>query len=393
MRKKIVISLLVGCIICMIGGISYLFWQETMNKQGRTSKKTPNVEEQYCTAKGKTLDYEEAEQKLDACLQNKKFNGTALVVHQGHIVLHKAYGYADMENEMENTTHTKYRVGSITKMFVSTSILQLQEQGKLNIQENVHTYIPSFPKEKGITLQQLLTHTSGLPYEGEGKEEVNAASHIDLVTWIGKQKLVFPPGTGWKYTDYNYMVLAYIVEQVSGQSLEEYVKEHIFVPAGLEETGMGNQTEDDTNFSKGYKKEEGKLILESDLSMDWLFGCGNVYTTASDMQKLDEAIVSGKLFSMESLKQMITPPIGRKYGFGFYIHKDYFHNHGIVAGWNTFNNFNIKNQTYVILFSNIRNGINDDFNRKFRKIVSDVLPKEDSLSDDREMVVGDSSIK
>lgn len=373
MRKKIRIGILIGCIICMIGGVAYSFWQETIKKQTRTSKTTPNVKTQYCTAKGKAIDYEEAEQKLDACLQSQNFNGTALVMHQGHIVLHKGYGYADVQNEVENNTQTKYRIGSITKTFVATSILQLQEQGKLDIQNNVHTYIPSFPEEKGITLQQLLTHTSGLPSKGKEGREVNASSHLDLVTWIGKQKLKFPSGMGWNYTDYNYIVLAYIVEQVSGQSLEEYVKEHIFVPAGLDETGMGNQIEGDTNFSKGYKKEEQELTPASKLSMDWLFGCGSVYTTADDMQKLDEAIINGKLFSAESLQQMITPPKGRKYGFSFYILPDYFYNHGILAGWNTFNNFNIERQTYVIVFSNVQNGINDDFNRQFRNMVRDLL--------------------
>lgn len=102
-----------------------------------------------------------------------------------HVILNKGYGYADVQNKIENTPQTKYRIGSITKTVVATSILQLQEQGKLNIQDNVNKYIPSFPADKHITLYHLLTHTSGLPENGEGK--VNVASRINLVTWIGSQ--------------------------------------------------------------------------------------------------------------------------------------------------------------------------------------------------------------
>ncbi|MDM5189749.1 serine hydrolase domain-containing protein [Bacillus sp. DX4.1] len=374
MRKRLMIMVFI-CFI--IGGSIYLFWKETVKKDFHASKVAPSVEAQVQgnTEKEKepSIDYASVAQKLDQYLQEKGFNGTVLVADKNHIVLNKGYGYADVQNKIENTPQTKYRTGSITKMTISTSILQLQEKGKLNIQDNVNKYIPSFPMEKNITLQQLLTHTSGLPSKGTGK--VNAASRLDLVTWIGKQKVDFPPGTGWGYTDYNYMVLAYIVEKVSGQPIDKYIKEHIFVPAGMHETGMGNQVPGDVNFSKGYKQKEQKLVLAPKLAMNWLYGCGEMYTTATDMKKLDEAIMSGKLFSSQSLQQMITPPSGRNYGFGFYVNPDYYHNHGVVAGWNTFNNFNWDHQIFVILFSNVQDAINDDFNKEFRKMVSDLLEK------------------
>ena len=86
-----------------------------------------------------------------------------MVTDKERVILNKGYGYADVQNKIENTPQTKYRIGSITKTVVATSILQLQEQGKLNIQDNVNKYIPSFPENKNITLYHLLTHTSGLP--------------------------------------------------------------------------------------------------------------------------------------------------------------------------------------------------------------------------------------
>lgn len=285
--------------------------------------------------------------------------------------MNKGYGYADVQYKIENTPQTKYRVGSITKTVVATSILQLQEQGKLNIQDNVNKYIPSFPVDKNITLYHLLTHTSGLPESGKGK--VNAASRINLVNWIGSQKLEFPPGSGWIYTDYNYMVLAYIIESISKKPLGDYIKENIFTKAEMHESGMGNMVQGDQHFTKGYVKKENVLEPAQKLLMEWLYGCGEMYTTVGDMKKLDEAIINGKLLYEQSRQAMFSPSTERKYAYSFYIYPDYFHNHGVLSGWNTFNNFNKEKGTFVILFSNVKNSIDDDFNNEFRKMVSDLL--------------------
>lgn len=155
--------------------------------------------------------YEIAAGKLDQYLKDKGFNGSVLVASKDHVILRKGYGYANVKDQVLTTPRTKYRIGSITKTVVAISIMQLKEKGKLNIEDNVNKYIPSFPADKNITLRNLLTHTSGLPEQGQGS--VDAASRLKLVTWIGAQTLQFPAGTGWKYTDYNYMVLAYIVEK------------------------------------------------------------------------------------------------------------------------------------------------------------------------------------
>ncbi len=256
---------------------------------------------------------------------------------------------------------------------MATSILQLQDQGKLNIQDNVNKYIPSFPVDKNITLYHLLTHTSGLPESGKGK--VNAASRLNLVNWIGSQKLEFPPGTGWRYTDYNYMVLAYIIESISKKPLGDYIKENIFTKAEMHESGMGNMAQGDPHFTKGYVKKENVLEPAQKLLMDWLYGCGEMYTTVGDMKKLDEAIINGKLLSEQSIQAMFSPSTERKYAFSFYIYPDYFHNHGVLSGWNTFNNFNKEKGTFVILFSNVKNSIDDDFNNEFRKMVNDLLER------------------
>ncbi|MEH7257777.1 serine hydrolase domain-containing protein, partial [Bacillus toyonensis] len=291
--------------------------------------------------------YESAAGKLDQYLKDKGFNGSVLVASKGHVILRKGYGYANVKDKMLTTPRTKYRIGSITKTVVAISIMQLREKGKLNIEDNVNKYIPSFPADKNITLRNLLTHTSGLPEQGQGS--VDAASRLKLVTWIGAQTLQFPAGTGWKYTDYNYMVLAYIVEKITNKPLAEYVKENIFNPVGMHESGMGATLPEDIFLAEGYTKKDNELIDAPRLKMNWLYGCGEMYTTVEDMKKLDEAIMDGKLLSKQGLSDMFTVSPARKYGFSFYIYPDYYHNHGVLAGWNTFNNFNWDKRTFVIL--------------------------------------------
>ncbi|MGG0151727.1 serine hydrolase domain-containing protein [Bacillus mycoides] len=315
--------------------------------------------------------YDIAATKLDQYLKDKGFNGTVLVTDKNNVVLRKGYGYANIKDKVLTTPRTKYRIGSITKTVVAISILQLREKGKLNIEDNVNKYIPSFPADKNITLRNLLTHTSGLPDQGQGS--VDAASRLKLVTWIGAQKLQFPAGTGWKYTDYNYMVLAYIVEKISNKPLAEYVKENIFTPVEMNESGMGATLPEDIFLAEGYTKKDNELIATPRLKMNWLYGCGEMYTTVEDMKRLDEAIMDGKLISKQSLSDMFTVSPARKYGFSFYIYPDYYHNHGVLAGWNTFNNFNWDKRTFVILFSNVQNGMNDTFNQEFRKLANDLI--------------------
>ncbi|HDR7987441.1 TPA: beta-lactamase family protein [Bacillus cereus] len=311
--------------------------------------------------------YEVLTQRLDQYLKANAFNGSVLVTIKDHVILRKAYGYANTQENVLATPKTKYRIGSITKTVVAISIMQLQEQGRLSIDENVNKYVSTFPAEKQITLRHLLTHTSGLPEQGQGN--VDATSHLKLTNWIGSQKLEFPPGTGWRYTDYNYMVLGYIVEKISKQPLAEYIKENIFDLANMKESGIGEKMPEDIFLAEGYRREKNSLVPAEKLQMKWLYGCGDMYTTVDDMKKLDEAIMREKLISKKSLSEMFTVSPTKKYGFSFYVHPDSYHNHGVLSGWNTYNNFNWDKRIFVILFSNVKNSINDEFNQELFQIV------------------------
>lgn len=148
------------------------------------------------------------------------------------------------------------------------------------------------------------------------------------------------------------MVPVYIIEKITNELLTTYVEKYIFNPVGMYEYGMGATLPGDIFITEGYTKKENELFIVPRLRMTWLNGCCGIYTVAG-MKRLDEVITEGNLLSRQSLSVMLTVSLFRKYGCSSNNYSDYYHNHGVLACCNTFNNFNWNNQTCVILFSNV----------------------------------------
>jgi CubicO group peptidase (beta-lactamase class C family) len=290
---------------------------------------------------------------IDQYLKSLNFNGTALVVKDNKVIMNKGYGYADFEGKLENNASTVYYIGSITKVFISTAVMQLQEKGKLHINDPLSLYIPDYPNGHQIKLYHLLTHSSGIP---EHTESADTISHDQLIKKIAKGPLKFQPGTNWNYSDSNYAILGYIVEKQTGEPLEQYVKKNIFIPAGLKHTGFGTSFYTQSYPSKGYKLKNNQMISPSLPNMSQLFGSGDIYTTAYDMYLFDKALYSGKLLNQESLKQFFTP-FKHNYALGLYSDPGSYSDHGVLPGWNTLNSFSKNGSKYVVLFSNVQNGV------------------------------------
>jgi CubicO group peptidase (beta-lactamase class C family) len=291
--------------------------------------------------------------KIDTYLKSIHFNGTAMIVKDGKVVINKGYGYRDFTNQLSNNSNTVFYLASISKIFVSTAIMQLQEQNKLSIHDKVNKYIPDFPNGNRITLYELLTHTSGIPEHSETAEKI---SHEQLIKKIEKGRLRFKPGTRWLYSDSNYTILAYILEKVTNDTLQNYVQTHIFNVANMENTGFGDQFYQEKYQSVGYKKKNNKLISPALPDMSELFGCGDIYSTPYDMYLFDKALYTGKLLTASSLKQVFTPN-KHFYGLGIYHDPGSYSDHGVLPGYNLLNSFGLKGTKYVVLFSNIQNGV------------------------------------
>ncbi|WP_459502199.1 serine hydrolase domain-containing protein [Bacillus sp. C1] len=291
--------------------------------------------------------------KLDEYLKSKNFSGTAVVVKNGKILLNKGYGLANREKNTPNNSETTFYIGSISKAFVATAIMQLKEQNKLQTEDLIAKYIPDFPKGSEVKLVHLLTHTSGIPEYEAGTGDI---SHEELLKRIGQQKRLFNPGEKWEYSDSNYSILGYIVEKVSGQPLEEYIKQHIFDVVGMKNSGFGTALEKTKYPSTGYKIVNNNMTVPAVPNMSQLYGNGDIYTSANDLYLFNEALFSGKLLSKESYDQMFTP-FKKDYGFGWYVNPGSYSNHGVMPGWNCLNGFSRSGNVYVVLLSNIQNNI------------------------------------
>ena len=290
---------------------------------------------------------------IDRYLNHLHFNGTALVIKNNKVIIDKGYGAANFANNIQNSANTVYYIASISKIFVSTSIMQLQEKGLLNINDPVSKYIPDFPYGNQIKLYHLLTHTSGIP---EHSETAKSISHDELMKKIEKGHLRFAPGTGWLYSDSNYAILAYILEKVTHSTLQSYVQQHIFSPLKMYHSGFGDAFNEEPQPSTGYKLKHHKLVIPTLPDMSQLFGCGDIYTTAYDMYLFDKGLYNGKLLSSNSLTKIFTP-VRHDYGFGMYHNPGSYSDHGVLPGWNTLNSFNLTGNKFVILFTNVQNKI------------------------------------
>ena len=276
---------------------------------------------------------------LNAAHEVKQFQGTVLVVRDGKPVLSKGYGYANAEFQAPNTPQTKFLIGSITKQFTAAAILQLQEQGKLSVNDPITKHLPSYPADPGdrITIHQLLTHTSGIPsYTDDAELMARRTVEMpvaDLVTTFQDRPLEFTPGTEWRYSNSGYVLLGLIVEAASGQSYEQYLQDHFFTPLGLTGTGYTHNEPILPLRASGYALKDGSLVNAAHVAMSLPFSAGAIYATVGDLAAWDRALHGDKVLSAASQQQMFTP-VQQNYGYGVLMmersgHKLIMHDGGI----------------------------------------------------------------
>ena len=178
---------------------------------------------------------------MSAYQSQQKFNGTVLVAKGGKILLAKGFG--SRSNGLPNTPNTIFQIGSVTKQMTAEVILLLQREGKLNVHDNLTRYVPGFPHGDSITIENLLTHTSGIyNYTNDAEfmatEATKPATHDKLLALFEHKPLEFAPGTSWSYSNSNYILLGLIIEQVSGMSYEKAMRKYIFYTPEDESVGL-----------------------------------------------------------------------------------------------------------------------------------------------------------
>jgi CubicO group peptidase (beta-lactamase class C family) len=262
-------------------------------------------------------------------LYNKygEFNGSALVADNGQVVLKKGYGLANMEWNIPNTPDTKFRLGSITKQFTATLILQLVEQGKIKLDAKVTDYLPDYRKDTGakVTIHNLLSHTSGIPnytalpgfFQNVSR---NPFTVEDFIKKYASGDLEFEPGTKFVYSNTNYFLLGAIVEKLTGKKYEEVLKERIFDPAGMKHTGYDHWSTILDKRATGYTRTPAGYENAPYLDMSIPYAAGSLYSTVEDLYLWDQALYGDRILSAASKDLMFKANLNN-YGYGFFMRK------------------------------------------------------------------------
>lgn len=244
-----------------------------------------------------------------------------LVIRDGQPVVRRAYGLADVEQNIRATPATNYRLASVTKQFTATAILRLAEDGKVALDDRVRRWLPSLPAPAdAITIRHLLTHTSGLiDYEDvmapDATEQIKDADVLRLLE--SQHETYFAPGTSYRYSNSGYALLALIVERASGMSFATYLKQRVFEPVGMSATVAHEENLSTiSNRAYGHSFAGGKWTRTDQSTTSAVLGDGGIYSSIDDLAKWDAALYD-PFYAPAFVAATVTDDPNVAYGFGW----------------------------------------------------------------------------
>ncbi|WP_114241470.1 serine hydrolase [Dyella sp. C9] len=309
---------------------------------------------------------------VQAVLQRTATPGAVIAVYRdGKLIYGHAYGYRDRERRLPATMDTWYEIGSITKQFTAAAILQLQEAGKLDIDKPLSTWLPTAPHATEVTLRQLLSHTSGLPEYLDGPDveqfATRPATFDQLMARIKDKPLDFKPGSRWSYSNTGYALLGRVIEVVSGEDYRHYVRIHLLDPAGISHTHGVADEERLSPMAVGYRHEGGKLERAPTIHDSVGGAAGYLVSTVADLERWNEALVSGRIVTPADYAMMITSVQttgsgSADYGLGLFVDEmegqPRVGHTGGSLGFTTANEYFPRQRVRIIAFTN--NGDNPE---------------------------------
>jgi CubicO group peptidase (beta-lactamase class C family) len=270
------------------------------------------------------------------------FGGVALVMKGDKILLRKAYGLADREWGVADTVDTKFRIASISKTFTAVAILKLVEQNKLSLDDTLEKFLPGFEGGDKITIHMMLTHRSGLPRG----HDMDVATEMTMtmekaLDIIRKKPLVFEPGTKTGYSNTAYLLLSLIVEKVSGESFESFLRKNVIEPAGLKNTGIYNPEIIVPKMARHYKPETAApgAHVEKEFYVNYAMfqGHGNLYSTVDDLAQFMKSLERGTMLLSEASKTKMFTNHYKDSEWGYGIELDPIHGHKAYGHGGSFN--------------------------------------------------------
>lgn len=305
--------------------------------------------------------------RIDAYLEGLNVLGAIAVsvTVEGETVLAKGYGLANVELGAPATIRTKFRIGSITKQFMSMAIMILEERGRLSVDDTLGTHLLDVPQQwAGVTLHQLLTHTSGIMHSwalpGFTESMMIPATLNETLARFHEQPLVHQPGTQFSYSGVGYFLLARVIEVVSGREYGDFLRAEIFSPLLMDDSGTDLAQTVLNDRASGYRLDDGVLKNAPVIHMPVLTGGGNLYSTAEDLSRWDRALTAGLLISKKSYSTMYQPEL-KGYAYGWFVGekggKQVLSHGGAVPGFRAYIVRVPSMQVCVVVLSNLQSTV------------------------------------
>lgn len=239
------------------------------------------------------------------------------IAHQGEMIFSGAVGVSDLSNRVPKTGKTVNNIGSISKVFAAIAIMQLEAEGKVDLDKPIQTYLSYFPQKKHpVTIRQIMTHTSGIRhYIRSDRDPCHTARHYNTfkesVEFWKNDSLIFKPGHFWMYSSFATNLLQGVIEEVSGKDYEYYLRENIWKPANMNETYLDIPTNIIKNRGKGYTwhYQQMKIINAPYEDPSYKYVGGGIISSVEDLVRLGVALNKGKLLKKKSIKKMYQPQL------------------------------------------------------------------------------------
>jgi len=341
-------------------------------------------------------------QYADCC----QFTGTVLVSEHDQVIFKKGYGLANREWKLPNTPDVKFRIGSITKQFTALLIMQQVAKGKIKLDAHISDYLPYYRQDTGsrVAISQLLSHTSGVPSYTEDPKffpdvSRNYYAVDDFVKKFCSGDLQFEPGTKFHYDNSGFFLLGAILEHVTGKTYETLLKENIFGPLGMKDSGYEHFADILPRRAAGYQQALAGVVNAPYLDMALPYAAGSLYSTVEDLYTWDQALYTDKLISRDLKQKLFTPNL-ENYGYGWDVRvvqagepgagQTMISHEGGINGFNTLEQRFVGDHDLIVIFNNTPGASLEEMAKGVRAILygrEAVTPKRSLLPELGETVV------
>lgn len=308
------------------------------------------------------------DQVVRAQSEAEAFSGSVLVAKDGQVLLDRGYGFANREWNIPNDGDTKFRLGSLTKQFTAVAVLKLAEQGKIDLDAPIKTWLPEAPAAwDAVTPRNLLNHTAGMPdftrLPDYGPLKTRPTTLAELIARFSDRPLDFQPGQRFAYSNSGYILLTAVIEKASGQSYADFVANQLFQPLGMADSGYDRHDLVLPRRASGYAPSPQGVVNADYVDMSIPQGAGALYSTPHDLLKWEEGLFNGRLLNPRSMTTLTTAA-KNDYALGLIVNRRpdgqtlIWHN-GAIEGFNTYMAYDPDARITVVVLGNLNGSAPD----------------------------------